>query len=44
VHHLSHAVRGLALLVGGVAAAAALWVATAPPTTATVAPGAARLP
>jgi hypothetical protein len=44
MHHLPRSVRGLALLVAGVAATAALWVAAAPPATSTLAPGAGRLP
>ena len=36
--------RGLGLLVTGVAAALALWVAASPPATTTLAPGAAGLP
>jgi hypothetical protein len=39
-----HPVRALGLLLVGVAATAALWVAAAPPPTVTVAPGAAGLP
>jgi hypothetical protein len=41
---LSHSLRSLGLLVAGVAATVALWVATTPPATSTVAPGAAGLP
>jgi len=44
MHHLRSSLRGLALLLGGVAATAALWVAASPPATSTIAPGAARLP
>ncbi len=36
--------RSLGLLVAGVAAAVALWVAASPPATTTLAPGAAGLP
>ncbi len=36
-----HRLRAVCLLVAGVAATAALWVAASPPATSTVAPGAA---
>jgi len=44
MHRLRRSARGLALLLGGVAATAALWMAASPPATSTVAPGAAGLP
>jgi hypothetical protein len=43
-HSLPRSLRSLGLLVAGVAAMVALWVAATPPTTSTIAPGAARLP
>jgi hypothetical protein len=42
--HLPRPLRTFGLLVAGVAAAAALWVAASPPATTTLAPGAAGLP
>ena len=42
--HLPRPVRLLGLLVAGVAATAALWVAATPQATSTVAPGAAGPP
>ena len=48
MHHLSRhpsvRMRGVCLLLAGVAATAALWAAAAPPATSTVAPGAAGRP
>jgi hypothetical protein len=41
---LARAVRSLGLLVAGAAAAVALWAATSPPATTTLAPGALALP
>ena len=41
---LHKSLRSLGLLVAGVAAAVALWVAASPPATTTLAPGAAGLP
>jgi hypothetical protein len=41
---LPRSLRSLGLLVAGVAATIALWVAATPPATSTVAPGAAGLP
>ena len=41
---LPSSLRSLGLLVAGVAAAVALWVAASPPATTTLAPGAAGLP
>jgi hypothetical protein len=42
--HLLRPLRALGLLVAGVAAGVALWVAASPPATTTLAPGAAGLP
>jgi hypothetical protein len=41
--HLTRPLRTLGLLVCGVAAALAMWVAASPPATSTVAPGAVGL-
>ena len=43
-HPLSRPLRSLGLLVTGVAATVALWVAASPPATSTIAPGATGLP
>jgi hypothetical protein len=42
--HLPRSLRALGLLVAGVAATAALWVAASPPATSTLAPGATGRP
>jgi len=42
--HLPRPLRSLGLLVTGVAATVALWVAASPPATSTIAPGATGLP
>jgi hypothetical protein len=41
---LAGSLRSLGLLVTGVAATVAIWVAASPPATTTLAPGAAGLP